>query len=430
LHETPDPKQRQKAVLVGVSLPRMAPWEAEDSLDELSRLVDTAMLVTVDRVLQSRDRIDPAHYIGKGKALEVKALAHDSGADVIVFDNELSPAQLRNLETLIGGRVLDRSAVILDIFARHARTRTSQLQVELAQLHYLLPRLTGQWTHLSRQAGGGAIRGMAGAGVRGPGETQLETDRRMIRRSIRTLDAKLTKIGTQRSVARQQRQDAFKVALVGYTNAGKSTLMRALSGADVLVQDQLFATLDSTTRAVDLGHNRQVLLTDTIGFIKRLPHHLFASFRSTLEDAVDTDLLLHVVDISHPNYEDHIETVNQVLKELELEDYPILLVYNKIDQAEQGPEAVIQNCLERDDTVAVSGMQGIGLDELRERVCRPCLEAAMTLDLQIPQHEGRLLAQLHEQGEVLETRYEDNDVCLKVRLDKVWADRWELERFL
>ena len=220
------------------------------------------------------------------------------------------------------------------------------------------------------------------------------------------------------------------VAIVGYTNAGKSTLMRALSGTEVLVQDQLFATLDSTTRTVDLGHNRQILLTDTVGFIKRLPHHLFASFRSTLEDAVDADLLLHVVDISHPNYESHVETVDQVLQDLELQDYPTLMVYNKIDQAEQGAEAVVQTCRERDDAVAVSGMQHLGIDELRERICDFCLQTAVTLDLQIPQHEGRLLAQLHAQGEVLETRYEDNDVCLKVRLDKVWADKWELERFL
>ena len=429
MQEIPDSQKRQKALLVGVSLPRILPWEAEDSLDELSRLTHTAMLEEVDRVLQMRDRINPTYYIGKGKAEEVKSLARDKGADVIVFDNELSPAQMRNLEKLTDGRVLDRSAVILDIFARHARTRTSQLQVELAQLNYLLPRLTGQWTHLSRQAGGGAIRGMGGAGVRGPGETQLETDRRMIRRNIGSLSTKLSKIGTQRKVVRQRQREAFKVALVGYTNAGKSTLMRALSGAEVLVQDQLFATLDSTTRAVDLGHNRKILLTDTVGFIKRLPHHLFASFRSTLEDAVDANLLLHVVDVSHAHYESHIETVNQVLQDLELENHPALLVYNKIDQAEQGAETVIDNCRDEDDVVAVSAMQGIGLDELRRHIFQLCLESAVTLDLQIPQREGRLLAQLHEQGEVLETHYEDNDVRLRVRLDKVWAERWQLERF-
>ena len=278
--------RKERAILVSVTLPGMSDWEAEDSLDELGRLIDTAGLKEVERVQQARVRIDSAQYIGKGKAEEIKELAEEHQADMIVFDNDLSPAQMRNLENTIKCRILDRSAVILDIFSRHARSHTAMIQVELAQLHYLLPRLTRYWSHLSRQAGGGSIRGMGSAGVRGPGETQLEIDRRLIRRQVNTLDAKLKKIGKQMATNRKSRADLFKVALVGYTNAGKSTLMRALSGSDVLVEDQLFATLDSTTRAVDLDHRHKILLTDTVGFIKRLPHHLFASFRATLEEAM------------------------------------------------------------------------------------------------------------------------------------------------
>ena len=329
---------QERAILVGVALPQMPAWETEHSLDELGRLVATAGLVEASRQIQARDRIDSAHYVGKGKAAALNQLAAECQADVIVFDNDLSPAQMRNLERVTKLRIIDRSAVILDIFARHARTHTAQIQVELAQLNYLLPRLTRYWTHLSRQAGGGAIRGMGAAGVRGPGETQLEIDRRLIRRQINSLEAKLDKIGVQMATNRKNRADVFKVALVGYTNAGKSTLMRGLSGADVLVEDQLFATLDSTTRAVDLDRNHKILLTDTVGFINRLPHHLFASFRTTLEEAVEADLLLHVIDLSFPYYESQIATVEQVLHSLGLADSPTLMVYNKIDQVVPGEE--------------------------------------------------------------------------------------------
>ena len=362
-------QNRQSALLVGVSLSARSAWEAEESLNELGRLAATATLVEGGRVLQTRRQIDPAYYIGKGKAAELKAQARAAAVDMIVFDNDLSPAQMRNLEELTDQRILDRSALILDIFSRHARTRTAQIQVELAQLNYLLPRLTRQWTHLSRQAGGGAIRGMGAAGVRGPGETQLETDRRMIRKRIRDLSAKLERIGTQMATSRKGRSDTFKIALVGYTNAGKSTLMRSLSGAQVLVQDQLFATLDSTTRSVDLDQHHKILLTDTVGFIRHLPHHLFASFRATLEEAVEADLLLHVVDLSHPHYALQMETCTEVLREL------------------------------------------------------------IVVDLQILQQEGRLLSQLHAQGQILEEHYRDNEVCLRVRLDRNQADRWQLQRF-
>ena len=422
---------QERAILVGVALPQMPAWETEHSLDELGRLVATAGLVEASRQIQARDRIDSAHYVGKGKAAALKQLAAECQADVIVFDNDLSPAQMRNLERVTERRIIDRSAVILDIFARHARTRTAQLQVELAQLNYLLPRLTRYWTHLSRQAGGGAIRGMGAAGVRGPGETQLEIDRRLIRRQINSLEAKLDKIGVQMATNRKNRSDVFKVALVGYTNAGKSTLMRALSGADVLVEDQLFATLDSTTRAVDLDRNHKVLLTDTVGFINRLPHHLFASFRATLEEAVEADLLLHVIDLSFPYYESQIATVEQVLHNLGLADSPTLMVYNKIDQVAPGAEErIVAAYADREDAIAISASQAINLDALRDKIRTYSVAGDITLELQVPQAEGRLLAHLHQQGQILAETYTGNDVCLCVRLEKTWAKRWRLDRFV
>ena len=424
--------QAESAVLVGVSVPGTPTWEAEDSLDELARLTDTATIHVVERVIQARRRIDPTYYIGKGKAHEVKDLVKEMGADMVIFDNDLSPAQMRNLETLCETRVLDRSAIILDIFSQHAQTRTAQVQVELAQLNYLMPRLTHQWTHLSRQAGGGAIRGMGAAGVRGPGETQLEIDRRLIRGRIGALQRELDKISGQMATSRKGRGDSFRVALVGYTNAGKSTLMRALSGADVLVEDQLFATLDSTTRAVDIDSAHKILLTDTVGFIKKLPHHLFASFHATLEETLEADILLHVVDLSHPHYEAQMETVQSVLTDLGVESKRTLLVLNKIDQVGEGDEMDlhVRNAAEQPDRVAVSALEGIGLDILREKILYYCQEHELTLELCIPQSEGRLLSQLHEQGQILEQEYAPEDVHLRVRVGRSWFDRLQLAQYV
>ena len=422
-----DPRQRQCALLVGTALPHIPAWEAQDSLEELARLAATANLRPGERVLQSREEIHPAYYIGKGKAAELKVLARRCGADLIIFDNDLSPAQMRNIEELTGVRTLDRSGLILDIFARHARTHTAQVQVELAQLNYLLPRLTRMWTHLSRQAGGGAIRGMGAAGVRGPGETQLEIDRRMIRNRIRSLKAKLDRIGTQMATGRKSRRDLFKVALVGYTNAGKSSLMRALSGAAVLVQDQLFATLDSTTRTVELNRYK-ILLTDTVGFIRRLPHHLVASFRATLEEAAEADLLLHVVDLSHPHYASQVETVEKVLRDLQFRAKSTLLVYNKIDQV-HGGEALHGSAKHADEVVAVSALTGFGMDTLKKKIEEVLMRNSITLDLKIPQQEGRLLSRLRAKGEVLEQDFQNDEVLLRLRLDRMWVDRWQLHRF-
>ena len=427
----PSAAPREAALLVGLVLPGTPAWEAKDSLDELARLAETAMLAVVDRVLQSQPRVGATYYIGKGKAQELKERSHEAEVDIIVFDNDLSPAQMRNLEKLTGKRVLDRSAIVLDIFARHARTRTAMVQVELAQLEYLLPRLTRQWTHLSRQDGSGAIRGMGAAGVRGPGETQLEIDRRLIRNRIRSLRRELGRIGAQLATSRKGRGDLFRVALVGYTNAGKSTLMRALSGSEVLVEDRLFATLDSTTRAVDLDGRTRILLTDTVGFIKRLPHHLLASFRATLEEAVEADLLLHVVDLSHPHCDLQMETVQGVLAELGIEDRLTTVVYNKMDRVARGNagEAHDQVVARRGAGIEVSAISGAGLDALRDRIRAHCQERMVTLDLCIPQAEGRLLSQLHGHGEVLGRTCGPHEVLLRVRLDRQWVGRLSLERF-
>ena len=419
-----------RALLIGVSLPHIPLWEAENSLEELNRLADVALLITVKHVIQSRDRIDSAFFIGKGKVEEIKKQSKKLNADLLIFDNDLSPAQMRNLEDKTEMRILDRSALILDIFSRHARTRTAQVQVELAQLNYLLPRLTRMWTHLSRQAGGGAIRGMGSAGVRGPGETQLETDRRIIHRQINNLEKKLERINTQMATGRKSRQGIFSVALVGYTNSGKSTLMRALSNSDILVEDQLFATLDSTTRSVKIGSKNKILLTDTVGFINRLPHHLFASFRATLEEAIVADLLLHVVDLSLSNYESQMRTVDAVLRDLNLEDRPILTVFNKIDRIHSESEQIIIDAYnKRDNYIAISAANKIGLEKLCSKIKEFIDAGFINLNLKIPQSEGRVLSTLKEKGDIIIEDYENNYVIMKLRLEKLVAEKLKLERF-
>ena len=419
-----------RALLIGVSLPHIPLWEAENSLEELTRLADAALLITVEHIIQSRDRIDSAFFVGKGKVEEIKKQSKKLNADLLIFDNDLSPAQMRNLEDKTEMRILDRSALILDIFSRHARTRTAQVQVELAQLNYLLPRLTRMWTHLSRQAGGGAIRGMGSAGVRGPGETQLETDRRIIHRQINNLEKKLERINTQMTTGRKSRQGIFSVALVGYTNAGKSTLMRALSNSDILVEDQLFATLDSTTRSVKIGSKNKILLTDTVGFINRLPHHLFASFRATLEEAIVADLLLHVVDLSFSNYESQMRTVDAVLRDLNLEDRPILTVFNKIDRIHSESEQIIIDAYnKRDNSIAISAANKIGLEKLCCKIKEFMDAGFINLNLKIPQSEGRVLSTLKEKGDIIIEDYENNYVIIKLRLEKLVAQKLKLERF-
>jgi GTP-binding protein HflX len=420
MHDLTKEHAIERGILVGLALPGISLDEAQDTLDELGLLADTAGVDVAVQVLQERQRRDSAYFIGHGKAEELVEQVAEYDAQVVIFDEDLSPAQTRNLETLLEVKIIDRSRLILDIFASRARTREAQTQVELAQLIYMLPRLTRQWTHLSRQAGG--TGGTGGVGTRGPGETQLEVDRRATNRRITILKQALDRIARQRAIARKQRTDIFRAALVGYTNAGKSTLMRALSGADVLIEDRLFVTLDSTTRRVSLGYNRDILLSDTVGFIKKLPHHLIASFHSTLEEAIEADLLLHVVDVSHPACEEHIATVIEVLGELDVADRPTMLVFNKNDLLDdRARREYLMGTYP--DAVWLSAETGEGLEDLRWAIYNHLEGDRLTLVVQIPQREGKLLSELYRIGEILHTDYKGNDVLMEVKLSQHNARR-------
>lgn len=329
----------------------------EDSLEELALLADTAGATIVERFTQSRQKRDPATFIGRGKVRDVAA--RNGHFDLVIFDDDLSPAQASTLEQMIGKRVLDRSGLILDIFARRARSREARTQVELAQLQYLLPRLTGHWRHLERQAGG--------IGLRGPGETQLETDRRLVNKRIARLKSELELIERRRSTQRKRRRNLFKVAIVGYTNAGKSTLLNALTDARVFVEDRLFATLDATVRSMKGLDTERILLIDTVGFIRKLPHHLVASFKSTLEETILADLLLHVVDLSHPHYPDQLRQVDKTLEEMGLKSRPKILVFNKADKVEY-PAEIKRAQAEYPQAEFISALKGIRVDALKDRL--------------------------------------------------------------
>ena len=329
----------ERVVLIGVKLKAQLKSDVEDSLEELGQLAETAGLEVIYTIVQPRETPDPAHFIGKGKIAELGALISEAGVDAVVFDNELTPAQTRNIEKTLDTVAIDRTSLILKIFVQRAQSKEAKLQVELAQLQYALPRLTRLWTHLSRLATGGGGSTAVGAGrtggaVRGPGETQLQIDRNLIRAQILRLKKALEAVEKQRRVQRSSRKEMIKVSLVGYTNAGKSTLFNALTGENRLAENKLFATLDPTTRIVDLPDNRQILLTDTVGFIKKLPHHLVAAFKATLEEVAEADLLLHVVDGSHPQAEAQIEAVNSVLKSLNAYDISTVILLNKMDLSE------------------------------------------------------------------------------------------------
>jgi GTP-binding protein HflX len=353
VHEIVNPPRAERALLVGHA--GRDGHHLDRSLEELARLTDTAGAKVLDRVVQRRGAIHAATFIGRGKLEELKGRAEAVTADLAIFDDDLSPAQVRNLEKALGLKVVDRSELILDIFAARARTRESRLQVELAQLEYTLPRLTGMWKHLERQAGG--------IGTRGPGETQLEVDRRRVRERIAKLKTELEAVEREREVQRRRRRAEFRAALVGYTNTGKSTLFNALTRAQVLVEDRLFATLDSTTRKMVRADRTLVLVTDTVGFIRKLPHHLVASFRSTLMEAVEADLLLHVVDASDPEFERQVAAVEQVLEEILLEPRPTTLVFNKADRLSE--EAIAGLTAQFPGSFVISARSGLGLERLR-----------------------------------------------------------------
>jgi GTP-binding protein HflX len=407
-----------RAVLVSAPPRDLDPRIAEEHLEELARLTDTAGGRVVAVVRQRLDSPSPKTYIGEGKTEELRLVVESSEADLVIFDEELSPAQGKNLEKQTGARVMDRAELILDIFATRARSKESRMQVELAQLQYLLPRLKRMWSHLSR------IRG--GIGLRGPGETQLETDRRLIGTRIADLRKKLRDVARAREVQRQSRQGEFRAALVGYTNAGKSSLLRALSGAEVFVEDRLFATLDSMTRSVDLGDGYAVLVTDTVGFIRKLPHHLVASFRSTLEEAREADVLLHVIDASHPEREEQESVVAEVLRDLELDRRPQILVYNKIDRLTHDEEAALRDrvrAFESVPAVFVSAHQPETLPRLLEALKARMRAQLREVRLRLPAGDGKALALVYSEGEVLDRTDEGRDVILTGRVSEALLGR-------
>ena len=402
---------KERAVLVGAPEKGLPQQLAEEHIEELERLTDTAGPEVVGTLTQKIDKPNPRFFIGEGKAEELKSLIQDTGATLIIFDDELSPAQGRNLEEFTGTRVMDRAELILDIFATRARTAEAKAQVELAQLQYMRPRLTRMWTHLSRSR--------SGPGMRGPGETQLETDRRLIDHRITRLRGELEQVARQRATQRKGREGILRAALVGYTNAGKSSVLRGMSGSDVFVEDRLFATLDPTTRAVEVGEGAEVLLTDTVGFIRKLPHHLVASFRATLEEAREADVLLHVIDASHPGWEEQKEVVEDVLADLDLQDRPTVLVFNKIDRLTHDEEEALRarsNSYAGTPAIFVSTVEEGGLEPLREMLLSKVQEMRPDVRITLSSTQGGMLAEIYRDGEVLEREDSGAEITLRARL--------------
>lgn len=388
-----------------------------DHLRELEELADTAGAVVVGELTQQIDRPDSRTYLGSGKIDELRERVDATQATLVIFDDELSPSQGKNIEDAIGKRVMDRAELILDIFATRARTAEAKMQVELAQLEYMLPRLTRMWTHLEKFRGG--------IGMRGPGETQLETDRRLINHRIKILRERLADVQRGRAIQRQSRRSEFKASLVGYTNAGKSSILRALSGQDVFVEDRLFATLDPLTRDIDLGDHSHVLVTDTVGFIRKLPHDLVASFRATLEETREADLLLHVIDASSPTWEDQRVVVDQVLDELEVNDQPKLLVFNKTDLLKHDDLLALQERIGAmvPSSVFVSTVTDGGLDPLRRALTSSIRARRPLTIIRLSPADGKLLAEIHRDGEVVEQRMEGDRLLVEARVDEALAGR-------
>lgn len=418
----PTSPPKEKAFLVGVELRgHKALLSVENSLDELALLADTAGLEVVGRAIQKLDAPNVQTFIGTGKVEEVFALAEENQVDVVLFDDELSARHLRELERAFGNeiRVLDRTALILDIFALHAHTREGALQVELAQYEYRLPRLTRAWTHLARQAGGGGGRAgsVGGVGLRGPGETQLEVDRRDIRQRISMLKHQLEKVRVHRQQyrARRKRSKIPVVALVGYTNAGKSTLLNRLSDAKVYVANQLFATLDPTTRRVELPGGHLALFSDTVGFIQKLPTELVAAFRATLEEIAEADLLLHMIDITHPDAMAQARAVHETLVEIQADHIPILTVLNKIDRLAD-PEKARMALSNFPNSVAISALTGEGIPDLLEMVNEHLFETFIYIGVNLPYQEGALIALFHEQGQVDQVEHIQGGVNINGRV--------------
>ncbi|MBO0748110.1 MAG: GTPase HflX [Acidimicrobiaceae bacterium] len=405
---------REKIILVGMTIPPDREQDTEAHLDELALLVDTAGADEVARVIQRRDHADPATYVGRGKAEELRELSLAVDSDTVVFDDELTPAQSRNLEKILGRTAIDRTAVILDIFAQNARTQEGKAQVELAQLQYRLPRLRGRGTTLSQQGGG--------IGTRGPGETQLEVDRRRLVRRMTKLEGELRRLTDQRRLQRKGRRRGrlANVSLVGYTNAGKSTLLNYLTDAGVLVEDRLFATLDPRTRRLSLPGGESVLVSDTVGFVRKLPHQLVEAFRSTLEVVNESDLLVHVVDCTSPNPEGQIDAVRAVLEEIGADGVPELLAFNKADASREA-----KRLTERyPGSVVISAVTGEGMDDLLVAVGDRLRSTLRVIELVIPYGRGDVLAAVHREGEVLLEAYDEDSSRVRVRVDAAGAARF------
>jgi GTPase len=402
-------KRSERVFLVGVELKSRADVDTHESLAELGELAATAGGEVIEQGTQKMVSLNAATFIGKGKAGEWGDFCRRSEVDTVIFDDELSPAQSRNLEKIFECKILDRTSLILDIFAQRARTREGKMQIELAQLQHLLPRLTKYWGHLSRQKGG--------IGMRGDGETQLETDRRRVLDRISKISRELQGVRQQRETQRvgRQRSEWPLASIVGYTNAGKSTLLNQLTGAKVLVEDKLFATLDPTTRRLKLPTNQNVLLTDTVGFIKKLPHGLVEAFKATLEEVVQADLLLHVVDISHPQAEEQIEAVNSVLAEIGAAEKPVLMVFNKIDQC--NGKGTLNRLREKfSNAVAISAKTGEGISTLLAELGTQLRPVREYLDLRVPQEKAAVIARVHAVGQIVESRYSGKNARFKVRI--------------
>ncbi|WP_460405636.1 GTPase HflX [Actinophytocola sediminis] len=409
----------ERVVLVGVWTEGSAA-QSDASLAELARLAETAGSEVLDGLVQRRDRPDPATYIGSGKVTELSGVVAAAGADTVICDGELSPSQLRQLEAKLKVKVIDRTALILDIFAQHARSKEGKAQVELAQLQYFLPRLRGWGEALSRQAGGRAGGATGGVGLRGPGETKLETDRRRIRTRISKLRREITAMSTVRDTKRGRRvaNEVPSVAIAGYTNAGKSSLLNALTGAGVLVEDALFATLDATTRRTTTPDGHTFTLTDTVGFVRHLPHQLVDAFQSTLDEVADADLILHVVDGADPNPEWQVDAVREVLGEIadrREEKLPTeLVVVNKIDATNELALARLRNLLP--GAVFVSAHSGLGIEELRERVAMLIPRPDVEVEVLVPYARGELVARVHREGEVLTERHTEQGTVLAAKV--------------
>ena len=403
-------RKKERALLAALRLPRQRRFEVEESLDELGRLAESAGAEVVGRVTQERRAPTPKLYFGKGKVEELKASSEREGANLMISDDALSPVQERNLGGSLGLKVIDRTALILDIFAQRARTMEGKLQVELAQLSYLLPRLVGQWKHLERLGGG--------IGTRGPGETQLESDRRMIRHRIEKIRGELGRVRVHRRLLRDRRKAAGVpvVALVGYTNAGKTTLLNHLTGAEHAAADRLFVTLDPAARLVSRASRAPFILTDTVGFIRKLPHQLVAAFKATLEELEEADVLLHVVDASHPGLEEQMEAVDSLLGELGLGHRPTIVALNKVDRLEPG--AALGALVDRFDGVAISARTGEGMDALVDRIERALRPGVERVKIRIPYRDGTALALCYERGRVVSRTDDVDGIQLEVELPR------------